>query len=215
MNIGLFFSHERITSILDTMTKKLEKCRSRKFAKHFVGRWIDLNIKEGTMTQVKNNISKCLTDKFSQWQYVLVVYPQHHGGHKHWTSYHVHRFRHYGHNIVLHFLPPQNSKSCKDPARDKWCRNWGPCNNSRIVKPGFQCKDDGDDDAHEWYDWIKNHPKDFGHLRALTVLQGKRLAFSGQNVCRKELKIEKEIWKNGSICRTRTNGYNILTIIYA
>ena len=75
------------------------------------------------MTQVKNTISDMLVKKFGQWKYVLVVYPPHQGGHKHYSNYDIKRFRHHGHNIVLHFLPPSNSKACKDPAPNKWCGN--------------------------------------------------------------------------------------------
>ena len=98
------------------------------------------------MTQVKNTISDMLVKKFGQWKYVLVVYPPHQGGHKHYSNYDTKRFRHHGHNFVLHFLPPSNSKACKDPGvvivRDQH---------------GFYCTNNNID-AHEWYKWIKNHP---------------------------------------------------------
>ena len=217
MNIFLSFSHERITNILDTMTEKLHKCRSRKFAIHFVGHWIDSNIKRGKKTQIKDAISKLLAEKFSQWQYVLVVYQPHKGGQKHWTNYDIQRFRHYGHNIVLHFLPPSNSKVRKDPAEpDKWCSHWGPLWGEHGDPK--QCKDNNDD-AHEWYNWIKNRPKDFGHISALTVLRGNNLALSGQNVCRKELSIETKQDQMPAVCHycipKSTVEYKILTIIYA
>ena len=106
-----------------TMTQKLQKCRSRNFAIHFVDNWMNLKIKGGSKKNITNTISKYLAETFSQWNYALVVYPPHHGGHKHWTNYDIHRFRHDGHNIVLHFYPLSDSKACKDPEPIKWCNN--------------------------------------------------------------------------------------------
>ena len=190
MNIFLSFSHERITNILDTMTKKLQKCRSRKFAIHFVGHWIDSNIKRGKKTQIKDAISKLLAEKFSQWQYVLVVYQPHKGGHKHWTNYDIQRFRYYGHNIVLHFLPPSNSKACKDPPPKKWCGDNKTVRKKYFFYWGRLSCTQNNQDAHKWYNRIKKHPNDFGHLSALTVFQGKNFALKAQNVCEKILRIK-------------------------
>ena len=43
--------------------------------------------------------------------------------------------------------------------------------------------------AHEWYNWIKNHPNYFGHLSSLTVFQGKHFVVIGQNACIKILNV--------------------------
>ena len=169
-------------------------------------------LKGGSKTDLTNTISKKLDETFSQWEYVLVVYPPHHGGHKHWTNYDIHRFRHYGHNIVLHFLPTSDSKACKDPAPLKWC------NNHRRDSRGFHCTQNNND-AHEWYNWIKNHPEYFGHLTALTVFRGKDFTLKkAPNACQKIISIETE--PATSHCRLLFC-YNFpptevaLTIIYA
>ena len=187
------------------MTQKLQKCRSRNFAIHFVDRWMNKDLKGGSKTHIKNKISNFLAEKFSHWEYVLVVYnPPYHGGHQHWTNYDIHRFRHYGHNIVLHFLPPSNSTACKDPkAPTKWCSDY-----ERDRRRGFLCRNINDD-AHEWYNWIKNHPDDFGHLSALTVFRGKDFTLKApHNVCQKILHI--------LICNSCPSRPTVdLTIIYA
>ena len=164
------------------MTQKLQKCRSRNFAIFFVDRWMK-GLKGGSKTDLTNKISKKLDETFSQWEYVLVVYPPHHGGHKHWTNYDIRRFRHDGHNIVLHFYPLSDSKACKDPEPLKWC------NNHRRDPKGFHCTHNNND-AHEWYNWIKNHPDYFGHISALTVFQGRDFVSAGRNVCQKIISFE-------------------------
>ena len=178
------------------MTEKLQKCRSRDFAKHFVDRWMNENLHGGqSMTQVKNTISDYLDKNFGQWKYVLIIYPPLNGEDWHWTNYDVHRFRHHGHNIVLHFLPPSNSKACKDPAPIEWCSNH---KRDTSVKYGFYCTHNNSN-AHRWYNWIKNHPEYFGDISALTVFQGKYLDLAGQDVCLKEISIER--CSSGSVCK--------------
>ena len=189
------------------MTQKLQKCRSRNFAINFVDEWMNLNIKGESKKHITNKISKYLAETFSQWDYVLVVYPPHHGGHKHWTNYDIHRFRHYGHNIVLHFLPPSNSTACKDPkAPQKWCS--GDYETDR--RRGFYCRNKNDD-AHEWYNRIKNHPNDFGHLSALTVFRGKDFTLKAHKACKKILNIE-----SNEVCNRCPSRPTVpLTFIYA
>ena len=46
---------------------------------------------------------------------------------------------------------------------------------------GFYCTNNNID-AHEWYKWIKNHHKYFGHISAPTVFRGKYHALGGQYV---------------------------------
>ena len=185
------------------MTEKLEKCRSRNFAIGFVERWIDLAVQDGeSMEQVKNNISTFLTKTFGQWKYVLVVYPPHSGGDNHYTNYDIRRFRFYGHNIVLHFLPQyQNSRVCKGLfVPDKWCPTHKKrlCNKYRCFCPN------GNVNADHYYNWIKNNPGYFGHISALTVLQGHSLALAGQDICLKYIKIQRQYKVHKS-----------LTIVYA
>ena len=198
------------------MTEKLQKCRSRDFAKYFVDRWMNENLGGGelSMTQVKNTISDFLDKNFGQWKYVLIVYPPHHGGHKHWTNYDIKRFRHHGYNIVLHFLPPSNSKACKDPPPIKWCGDNKTVRKKYTFYWGRLSCTQNNQDAHKWYNRIKKHPNDFGHLSALTVFQGKNFALKAQNVCEKILSI-----KTGSrACMIRYCDPIVtapLTIIYA
>ena len=73
--------------------------------------------------------------------------------------------------------------------------------------------------AHEWYNWIKNHPEYFGHLTALTVFRGKDFTLKkAPNACQKIISIETE--PATSHCRLLFC-YNFppkevaLTIIYA
>ena len=193
-NINLFFSHDRITNILNTMTLKLQKCRSKNFANGFVEQWLNLALKDGlSRMQVKNTISNFLGKTFGQWKYALVVYPPHHGGHKHWTNFDIRKFRLHGHSIGLHFLPLSQSKVCKDPEPIKWCSNlefWQQ--KMRFHLHDFYCTHNNED-AHQWFDWIKNHPGYFGHLSALTVFRVKResdFVVAGQNVCKKTLEVQ-------------------------
>ena len=193
-NINLFFSHDRITNILNTMTLKLQKCRSKNFANGFVEQWLNLALKDGlSRMQVKNTISNFLGKTFGQWKYALVVYPPHHGGHKHWTNFDIRKFRLHGHSIGLHFLPLSHSKVCKDPEPIKWCSNlefWQQ--KMRFHLHDFYCTHNNED-AHQWFDWIKNHPGYFGHLSALTVFRVKResdFVVAGQNVCKKTLEVQ-------------------------
>ena len=37
----------------------------------------------------KYSISDMLVKKFGQWKYVVVVYPPHQGGHKHYSNYDI------------------------------------------------------------------------------------------------------------------------------
>ena len=203
------------------MTEKLQKYRSRDFAKHFVDRWMNENLHGGqSMTQVKNTISDYLDKNFGQWKYVLIIYPPLNGEDWHWTNYDVHRFRHHGHNIVLHFFPLSYSKSCKDPAPIDWCSNH---QRDTSVKYGFYCTYNNRN-AHEWYNWMKNHLEYFGDISALTVFRGKFLDLAGQDVCLKELSIAR---CSGSQCKrlerplidlfqeSLSKKRDTLTIIYA
>ena len=192
------------------MTDKLQKCRSRNFAIGFVDRWMNLNVPDGlSMEQVKNTISTFLDKTFGQWKYVLVLYPPHNGGDQHYTNYDIRRFRFYGHNIVVHFLPRiQNSKACKDPEPIKWCSNHEK-DYSGWSKNGFYCTFN-DVDAYKWYNFIKNHHGYFGHLSALTVFRGNDFALAGQYVCLKQLSIERCYQ-----CDPHHFPHRILTIIYA
>ena len=195
------------------MTEKLEKCRSRNFAIGFVERWIDLAVQDGeSMEQVKNNISTFLDKTFGQWKYVLVVYPPHNGGDRHYTNYDVRKFRFYGHNIVLHFLPQfQNSKACKDPIPDKWCSNHS---RDTRAKYGFYCTHKNVN-AHEWYNWIKNHLEYFGYISVLTVLQGHSFALAGQHVCAKTLSVKSSAKPRCGLNQCHKPPHDKLTIIYA
>ena len=187
------------------MTEKLQKCRSRNFAIGFVDRWINLAVLDGeSMTQVKNTISTFLDKTFSQWKYVLVVYPPHNGIDRHYTNYDVRRFRFFGHNIVLHFLPLSYSKACKDPVPVKWCSRYKRIPNSEY---GWYCTHNNVN-THAWYNWVKNHPQYFGDISSLTVFRGNNFALAGQDVCRKVLSIE--LCKR---CYLR-NVEGIVTIIY-
>ena len=176
------------------MTMKLQKCRSKNFANSFVEGWLNLALKDGlSRIQVKNTISNFLGKTFGQWKYALVVYPPHHGGHKHWTNFDIRRFRFHGHSIGLHFLPLSKSKVCKDPEPIKWCSNlefWQQ--KMRFHLHDFYCTHNNED-AHQWFDWIKNHPGYFGHLSALTVFRVKKesdFVLAGQNVCKKTLEVQ-------------------------
>ena len=168
------------------MTDKLQKCRSRNFAIGFVDRWMNLNVPDGlSMEQVKNTISTFLAKTFGQWKYVLVVYPPHNGGDNHYTNYDIRRFRYHGHNIVIHFLPQfQNSKVCKDPAPVKWCPNHTHSIKYTSIHASIYCHKNNVE-ADNYYNYIKNNPGYFGHISALTVLQGHSLALAGQDVCLK------------------------------
>ena len=168
------------------MTEKLQKCRSRNFAIGFLDHWINLAVQDGeSMEQVKNTISTFLDKTFSQWKYVLVVYPPHNGGDNHYTNYDIRRFRFHGHNIVLHFLPQfQNSKVCKDPAPVKWCPTHTSHHKRLCTENRCFCHNNNFD-AYKWYNLIRNQPGYFGHISALTVFQGHSLAFAGQDVCLK------------------------------
>ena len=188
--IGLFFSHGRITNILDIMTKKLEKCRSRNFAIGYVNHWMNLAFKgEVSVTQVKNTMSSMLDKKFDQWKYVLLIYPPHvDRGYTYWTNFHLQRTEFHGHNVALHFLPLSHSKSCKDPEPKKWCSDFILASNPKY---GFYCNKPNHVDAHKWFDWMNNHPNYYGQLSAVTAfhIKHEKYALVGDNACDKRLRV--------------------------